>query len=151
MSKNLWGPATWTLFHTLATKIIDSEFQKEKARLIELIHEICGCIPCPECRSHALSNLKNARMNLINTKQHLIDFLFEFHNRVNQQTRKQIASKDILEKYTKLNTREVVNNFCMIYSLNSKISKLMSDNFARQILIKRMVSYFNDHGKSYSL
>jgi len=150
MSKSVWGPATWTLLHTLAAKVIDSEFAKERSSLIEFIHEICGCLPCPECRSHALSNLKAARMNLINTKQQLIDFLYEFHNRVNQQTKKPLASKEILEQYNKLNTREVVNKFCMIYTLNSKISKLMSDNFARQLLIRRFVSYLKDHGKSFS-
>lgn len=149
MSKSVWGPATWTLLHTLAAKVIESEFTKERTSLIEFIHEICGCLPCPECRSHALSNLKAARMNLITTKQQLIDFLYEFHNRVNQQTKKPLASRATLDQYEKLNTREVVNKFCMIYTLNSKISKLMSDNFARQLLIKRFVSYLKDHGKAF--
>ena len=150
MSKSVWGPATWTLLHTLAAKVIESEFTRERSYLIEFIHEICGCLPCPECRSHALSNLKAAKMNMITTKQQLIDFLYEFHNRVNQQTRKRIASKDILDQYYSLKTRDVVNTFCMVYTLNSKISKLMSDNFARQLLIKRFVAYLKDHGKSFS-
>jgi len=150
MSKSVWGPATWTLLHTLAAKVIENEFAKERTSLIEFIHEICGCLPCPECRSHALSNLKSARMNLINTKQQLIDFLYEFHNRVNQQTRKPLASREILNQYDKLNTRDVVNKFCMIYTSNSNISKLMSDNFARQLLIKRFVTYLKDNGKSFS-
>lgn len=150
MSKSVWGPATWTLLHTLAAKVIESEFTRERSYLIEFIHEICGCLPCPECRSHALSNLKAAKMNMIATKQQLIDFLYEFHNRVNQQTRKKIASKDILDQYYSLKTRDVVNTFCMVYTLNSKISKLMSDNFARQLLIKRFVAYLKDHGKSFS-
>lgn len=150
MSKNLWGPATWTLLHTLAEKIIESDFPKERTALIEFIHEICGCLPCPECRSHALDNLKTARTNMITNKQQLIDFLYEFHNRVNQQTKKPLVPKDVLQQYAHLNTRDVVNRFCMIYSMNNNISKLMSDNFARQLLIKRFVSYLKSHGKSFT-
>ncbi len=66
-----WGPLTWCFLHTLVEKIIDNHFKHAKNDLTEVIVLICGMIPCPICRQHALGYLKGNNINSCNTKESL--------------------------------------------------------------------------------
>lgn len=149
MSKQVWGPITWTFLHTMAEKLIESEFNSQRVEVLNIINQVCGCIPCPECRAHALNNIKSSKIELVRNKQQLIDYLYEFHNRVNQQTHKSIQQRNVLDRYKYYKLSEIINAFCRTYSSNSGISKLMADNFARAQLIKYLINYFKSNGKSY--
>jgi len=84
----LWGPLTWKLLHTLSAKIIDSKFQAAKEDIFTIIYAICSSLPCPICRTHATTYIKNNNMNRITNKQELTNFLFIFHNTVNGRLNK---------------------------------------------------------------
>lgn len=117
MALNDWGSITWNLFHTLAEKIIDSEFYKVKHLFIDFIKDTCENLPCPICSNHAIKTLNVARFDLINTKADMIEFLRQFHNIVNI-----ITNKPIVDKYFVINhfksgiLYNMVNNFNLVYS-----------------------------------
>lgn len=85
VSKSVWGPCVWYLFHTLAYKAVPGNFAEIKADLIQFIQRICSNLPCPECTQHATEYMtKHARvLAQITTKDQLHYFLVDFHNVVN--------------------------------------------------------------------
>ena len=80
-----WGEPTWFLFHTLAEKVKEEEFQNIRVELLNIIYSICSNLPCPVCSTHAKQHLNGTNFNNIQTKQQLKDFFFHFHNIVNQR------------------------------------------------------------------
>lgn len=149
MSKVVWGPPTWDLFHTLSEKVIDGAFANERENLLAIIKDICSVLPCPSCRDHAQMTLKQAKFNNIKTKTDLKQFLFEFHNRVNQRTGAKVAPKEILDQYASRDLGTVVNTFCKHYTTNYGTFKLMSDSMHRQRIIHKFICYLHSNGKSY--
>ena len=57
MSINKWGPAVWLLFHTIVEKIKEPDNTRICRELFYQIQNICKFLPCPDCASHATSNL----------------------------------------------------------------------------------------------
>ena len=49
----VWGPAIWTLFHTLVEQISEEAFPYVSADLFKMIVRICKFLPCPECSKDA--------------------------------------------------------------------------------------------------
>ena len=81
VSKSVWGPCVWYLFHTLAYKAVPEDFPKIKTELIQYIQRICSNLPCPECTQHATIYMtQNSRkIAAIQTKEQLQYFLIDFH------------------------------------------------------------------------
>lgn len=150
MSKAVWGPITWNFLHTVAAKIRPEHFNTQRNDIIYLIRNLCDILPCPECRAHALQNISRANFSRIMTKEDLITFLFEFHNIVNTQTRKQQQPRTILEKYEKNVFSSVINEFASVYSSSSNVSKLMNDSFRRGMFLKWLRRYLIANGKCYN-
>ena len=85
VTKSVWGPCVWILFHTISHKVVAEEFNNLKTDIIQYIQRICANLPCPECTQHAMDYMKqnSRRINAITTKEHLQEFLVDFHNAVN--------------------------------------------------------------------
>ena len=49
----VWGPATWSFFHTLAHKVNDNQPPIVYQQIFLQIRRICGFLPCPECSRDA--------------------------------------------------------------------------------------------------
>lgn len=150
MSKAVWGPATWRFLHTLAAKIREEDFAKIRPGLIECITRVCDVLPCPECRGHAMSNLRRAVLTNITEKAHLIEFLFQFHNLVNQQTRKPIATTAVLQQYETIQFEKVLNDFAAVYSTSTRNVRLMSDTFHRNRFLSWLRQFLLTNGKSFN-
>jgi len=117
MSQKEWGNITWFLFHTLAEKVNANKFDEIKPTIIFFIQETCRNLPCPICSNHAQANLRQAKLDLINTKADLIEFLRQFHNVVNIHTNKETVSKEfVITKYKTANLLAIINKFIHIYS-----------------------------------
>jgi hypothetical protein len=96
-----WGEPTWFLFHTLAEKIKEEEFQNIRVEFLNIIYSICSNLPCPICSTHAKKHLNSTNFNNIQTKQQLKDFFFHFHNTVNQRKNYLLFDyQNINEKYS---------------------------------------------------
>ena len=125
-SREQWGNITWYLFHGIAEKIKEDKFSENKELIINIIKSICGNLPCPECSEHASKTLNNINFNSINTKDELKDFLFKFHNIVNQRTKKEEFKKEELDKkYNTIIMPIIFNYFFKVYSINNKSEKMM--------------------------
>ena len=150
MSRAVWGPITWRFLHTVAAKIRPEHFASQRNDIITVIKKVCDVLPCPECRSHALQSLNRANFNNIHSKDDLLTFLFEFHNMVNKQTRKQSQQRDVLQQYETANFGTVINEFASIYSATSNISRLMNDSFRRKMFLTWLRKYIIDNGKCFN-
>lgn len=150
MSKKVWGPITWRFLHTMCAKIRPEYFEVQRENLIHLIKSVCETLPCPECRAHAVSNMKSANTNYIVSKDRLIDFMYEFHNMVNSQTKKQKFPREILQQYEEAKTIDVVNQFAEAYSKSAGNNKLMTDTFHRRRFLGWLKSYITSNGGCFS-
>ena len=139
--KSFWGPPTWRLFHTLAAKIKDENFHLIKDDFIQLINRICDNLPCPECRAHAMQNIRTANLRNIVSKQSLIDFLYTFHNKVNASTGKPMYLHQDLNIYYRYSTLKVINAFIDTYNKSQYNVKMMADAFHRAELMKWLMSW----------
>jgi len=140
MSINKWGPAVWLLFHTMAEKIKEPDNTRLCREAFNQIKNICKHLPCPDCASHATTNLANVNISRINNKTDLKHVLFIFHNSVNVRKKKAVASIDELEKYKTANFYNVLQNFKLNYN-STRNMKLMSDSFQRKIIIAQFYQW----------
>ena len=124
MKKQVWGNATWYLFHTLAYKL-KPEFTSE--------------VP--------IKFLANVNVKLIiSSKDNLINFLHSFHNNVNIRIgNKQISISEHDALYSKANTYNVINYFLSIMDQNINNEKLMMLSFHRKRSVKILREYFTNN------
>jgi hypothetical protein len=136
MSINKWGPAVWLLFHTMVEKIKEPDNTRLCRELFYQIKNICKFLPCPDCASHATTNLANVNISRINSKSDLKQLLFIFHNSVNIRKKKALFTISELEKYTRANLSAVIYNFKMNYN-STRNMKLMSETFQRSLVMSQ--------------
>ena len=141
MSKSLWGPPCWSIMHILATRIKEEDFENKKESLWFIINQICNNLPCPECRQHAVSLMRQTKKeNILKSKDNLEIFLFDFHNLVNKKKGLTLFTKEEYNlKYKKANVREVVINFINIFNASSRNNNLMMESFNRQNFIQKFM------------
>jgi hypothetical protein len=156
VSKSVWGPSVWYLFHTLAYKAIPENFTEIKNDLIQYIQRICANLPCPECTQHATEYMKqNSRiLSMITTKEQLHFFLVDFHNAVNARKQKsKFTYEEANEKYSRAKTGDVVQYFFKIYGERSSGGnlKMFVNGFQKQLLLSEFSAWIvRNYPKFYS-
>ena len=71
----------------------------EKQAASNFYNSIGILIPCKECSNHCLQYIRSNPPN-VNSKDELIDWVYNFHNEVNKRLGKQYYSKeDLLSRY----------------------------------------------------
>jgi hypothetical protein len=139
-----WGEPTWYLFHTLAEKVKEEHFPLIKDQLLNLINVICNNLPCPICADHAKNYLKGINFKSIQTKTQLKEFLWTFHNTVNQRKNFPYFPREELdEKYKKAVTINIINHFIQVFSKRSLSIRLIADDFHRGRLLKDLKEWFD--------
>jgi hypothetical protein len=128
----IWGPATWTLFHTLAEHMNDESIIPQ---LFNNIKQICMFLPCPECSKDATIMLNQIDINKIKTKQGFIDLLFVFHNMVNKKKYKRmpVNYSEIQSKYANQDLLNVFTAFLTAYNTTGNF-KLMAEENQRKMI-----------------
>ncbi len=153
VSKSVWGPCVWILFHTLAFKIVPSEFSSKKTDLINYIQRICSNLPCPECTQHAMEYMKQnlRRIDAITTKEHLQEFLVDFHNAVNVRKGKPVFTyKQAEDKYRLAKTSSVIQYFFQIYGEKSNGNlKMFTNGFQKQLLLSEFSAWIVNNYSSF--
>lgn len=151
MSK-IWGPSCWYLFHGLASKVKEEEFEKIKLSLWANIVDICNNLPCPDCRKHAMDTIsKTNKQNILKSKRNLELFLFDFHNMVN--TRKGYKILTIQEydtMYKNANIQLIIYNFINVFNQSTRNSRLMTETLHRQLFMNNFVKWININKTSFS-
>ena len=113
----VWGPAIWTLFHTMAEKINPNAFPFVFPSLFNTIVKICKYLPCPECSRDASIFLAKVRVSELKTKESFKRLLCIFHNTVNAKKRKQIFNYSYIGIYGKYNLFKVQKIFRLLMEL----------------------------------
>ena len=150
-SKDTWGPATWTLFHTLAEKIQDTQFNDTKSDLLTFIKRICSNLPCPDCAAHATQYTSKLTPNHFTSKEQFKLFLFHFHNSVNIRTGKRpYTLEEMNAKYSRANTFVVVPYFIKVYSYRNTNVRLLINSFHKDILIKDFIKWMRENSHRFN-
>ena len=128
----IWGPATWTLFHTLAEHMNNESIIPQ---LFNNIKQICMFLPCPECSKDATQMLSQIDINKIKSKQVFIELLFVFHNMVNKKKNKRMLGNyaEIQSKYAIQDLSNVYTAFLTSYNTTGNY-KLMSEESQRRMI-----------------
>jgi hypothetical protein len=148
MSSKQWGPAVWNLFHTLAAKINENDYNLIGIELFLQIKRICDMLPCPDCSQHAKRQLNAVNIDALKTKYDLINVLFIFHNNVNIRTKKQLYNFDDLINYKSMNLISVLNAFILNYKTHGNM-QLLSDSFQRKLIIESFTKWIRQNFKSF--
>ena len=138
-----WGNNIWVLFHGLIHKLDESKYSIWKDDFIYIFITICNNLPCPECSNDANNIIKKTNFKNINSKEEFKKFIFNFHNYVNKKLKKPEFKFDELNIYDNINIFAVINNFILIFKLNSNIPQLMSQSFHRQNTLPIITSKLN--------
>lgn len=99
MSKASWSVPTWIFFHGFAEKVDETYYNANYKKCFDIISRICNNLPCETCRLHAVHKMNQTTDNMINTKEKLKKYLFDFHNEVSQRVGKPTFDISILNKY----------------------------------------------------
>lgn len=149
-TKDTWGPATWTLFHTLAEKVNDENFNDVKSDLFGFIKRICFNLPCPDCAAHATQFISKMNPNAFENKHQLKVFLLNFHNSVNARTGKRpFTVEEMNAKYALANTFVVIPYFIKVYSHRNTNVRLLINSFHKDILIKDFIKWIRENGHKF--
>uniref|UniRef100_A0A6C0ASJ3 thiol oxidase n=1 Tax=viral metagenome TaxID=1070528 RepID=A0A6C0ASJ3_9ZZZZ len=134
--KVVWGEPTWFLFHTLAEKVKEENFDQIKTDLLNHIKSICNVLPCPICAEHATKYMQQVQINSIRTKDDLKLLLFRFHNHVNaKKGYLQFPLDNLDDKYSKANTNNIINYFLTVFQKKSNnVTAIASDMYKTRIL-----------------
>jgi hypothetical protein len=138
----IWGPAVWTLFHTLAEKINQNAYTQVIPSMFTIIVQICKVLPCPECSRDASNFLARIKLSDYKTKEEFKNMLYLFHNYVNAKKRKPLYNYANMNKYSNANLFLVINNFIAKYNTKGNM-KLLSESFQRSFVIKNFITWFN--------
>lgn len=140
----VWGPAVWSLFHTLAEKLQPNAYSQVVPSLFGIIVQICRVLPCPECSKDASIFLAKIKLNDYKNKTEFKNMLYLFHNYVNAKKRKPLYNYADMTKYSNANLLYVVNNFIRKYNTKGNM-KLIAESFQRSFVIKNFISWFNTY------
>jgi hypothetical protein len=110
-AKAYWGTPTWYLFHSIAAKINEDYYKNNYNFIWGFIKKTCSLLPCPYCKSHAISYVSKIKDSQINTKEKLINILYNFHNHANKNSGTGQYPKNKLDIYKKSNMNKIFNLF----------------------------------------
>ncbi len=105
----VWGPHFWFSLHNSAAHYPINPSPIVRQRIKQRIMSIPYEIPCPSCRPHAVSfieNMKDSLDKVVSSRENLIKFYTDLHNRVNKRLGKPLWTyEQVLAKYGNGNTQ----------------------------------------------
>ena len=152
MQKSVWGPATWKILHCM---VLNASNDIQPSQLIDLkniILRIISNLPCPYCTAHAITHISKSNFNIIQNINDLRVFMFQFHNKVNQQLNKILITyeqhNDIM---CSLNFKQVIFDFINIYQSKNAGVTMMLYNFHRKQMVQDLYKYLKINSKLFKL
>ena len=133
-SLEVWGPAVWTLFHTLAERVHEDAYPYISNQLFTQIIRICKVLPCPDCSTDASIFLAKVIISTLKSKTDFKNFIYLFHNYVNAKKRKPLFNVLNLNMYNNYKLIPVVNNFFNNFNTKGNMN-LINESFQRSLVI----------------
>lgn len=141
--KMKWGEPTWFLFHCLAEKVKPDKFAAIRVELLDVINTICNNLPCPDCAKHATDYMKNVNFNVIQTREHLKNMLFVFHNTVNKRKGVDIFPESELDiKYSAANLLPIIDRFMYHFEDKHYGFRMIANDFHRRRIAAQLRVWF---------
>lgn len=141
-----WGPPTWCFLHTMVEKIKVEHFSRLRLDILKTIYNICSNLPCPDCSMHAKNYLNNINFNAIQTKEDIINMLYEFHNDVNIRKGKPLFNRNDLENEYKYNVfTTTFYNFLVKFKDKNATNRFIHEDLYRARLSSTMVNWFKEN------
>jgi hypothetical protein len=140
-----WGEPTWFMFHTIAEKIKPEYYIQYRSEIMNIIRIVCNTLPCPICANHATQYMQNINDSQLSTKEDLQRMLWAFHNSVNERKGQPIFPNDngqLHAKYSKANTRVIIQNFIVVHKDRQSGFRMMADDFYRNKNINMIKTWF---------
>ena len=111
MGTDIWGPSTWHFLHTVAYSYPSNPTQNDINNYFNFYNKIQYILPCSRCRE-GYSNLIKEYPIKLDSKDNLIYWLINIHNKVNQKLNKpEKEYNDMLEFIqTPLVKKPTINN-----------------------------------------
>ena len=144
----VWGPAVWSLFHTLIEKMNPCDYPHVIGSMFVMIIRICKILPCPDCSTDASNFLAKIKLNDYKTKDEFKNMLYLFHNWVNAKKRKPLFNYAHLQKYAGFNLVFVLNNFIAKYNTKGNM-RLLAESFQRSFVVRDLVSWFKSYARAF--
>lgn len=151
--KMKWGEPTWFLFHTLAEKVKEEDFELIRTELLQNIHTICANLPCPICAEHAKEYLASTNFQAtVRTRDQLKEFFFNFHNVVNKRKNFPIFNRAELDrKYASANLNNIIAYFFQFYTDNSRVASMMTNDMYRKRVVRNLDNWFRNNFHHFNL
>lgn len=104
MDPKIWGPYLWFTLHTITLSYPDNPSYEIKRQFNDFFVGLQNVIPCPKCREHYKNHILNYPISsALDSKQHLVTWLFNLHNIVNKSLgKKEIKFEEFQEKYRRI-------------------------------------------------
>ena len=152
MKKDIWGPYIWIFLHCFTIRIKDECFNEEKNNIIKYISQVCDNLPCPQCSIHAIEYLKKHRFKFIQTKQDLIQIIFNLHNDVNKRTKKpEFDFSKLHETYSKYHFQKLIIAYINFINNVNYGEKMMIYSMRRSESMKHLLNYFKENIEKYDI
>jgi hypothetical protein len=116
LNPKVWGKHSWIFLHSITLSYPNNPTKQDKKKMKEFFHNVGDVLPCHNCRDNYIKHLKELPIdsNCLESKEALVKWLLEFHNKVNETTGKPtITYEELLDKYSKM--YENKNNNIYIY------------------------------------
>ena len=106
MKPDIWGPGAWTLLHAITLEYPEQPSLLDKNNIRTFFESLSNVLPCEKCRIHFKNNLTVYPLTdtILSSKNQLVKWLIDIHNKVNESNGKPILSyenalKKILDPY----------------------------------------------------
>lgn len=84
-----WGPHYWATLHFMASAYDKKPNSSVQLAMKNFIQSLPQFLPCDTCQDHAFDYIKKASLDqVIQNRQTLFTFFFDFHNSVNARLNK---------------------------------------------------------------
>lgn len=111
MSPDVWGPVFWATMHIATLGYPVNPSHKDQEAAIKFYESLVVMIPCPICREHYGVHLtKMPVKEVVHSRDALINWVFNVHNKVNIQLgKKEISWEDYVKYMNKIAILDRVN------------------------------------------
>jgi hypothetical protein len=96
-----WGPALWTSLLHIVLEYPDQPTETDRADYQQFFTSLGKVLPCLDCRQNYCQHMDTLPITgYLDSRQHLLDWLWQVHNQVNDACQRTRRSKDeFLERY----------------------------------------------------
>jgi hypothetical protein len=104
MSPDVWGPVFWATMHIATLGYPVNPTPKDREAAIKFYESLVVMIPCPICREHYGIHLTEMPVkDVVHSRDALINWVFNVHNKVNVQLgKKEVSWEDYIKYMSKL-------------------------------------------------